>query len=306
MHKNLLIVGGGGFIGKNLVKYLQNEDFKISLLGRINLSDFSNTDVELFNDDLVNLSKYYDLINDSDAILWLAHNLVPGIKLSSLTIDFERNIFPLVQLYENLRDNSRLRKFIFVSSGGAIYGEPNEHLPIREDHLLKPISQYGFSKSIVEAYLTFLSKGKSIDTIILRPSNIFGPLQSLKKPQGIIGFAIDAAINNRTLDLYNEGNQIRDFLYISDFCNAILKIVQAPNLDEGNTSIYNIGSGCESSIKDVIQIIEELKGQKIKKNYLPMREVDCTYNVLDSNRFMERFDWTPKIGLFEGIKSLIN
>jgi UDP-glucose 4-epimerase len=301
----ILIVGGGGFIGKNMAFYLANQNYEISILGRLNKDDFNGLDIGLFNDDLSELSKYYHLINNSDIVIWLAHSLVPGIKLSTLTTDFDRNILPLVQLYENLTEKSTLKKFIYISSGGAVYGEPLVNMPIKEDHPLNPISQYGFSKKTAEGYLTFLSREKKMETIILRPSNIYGPLQSLIKPQGIIGFAIDAAVNRKTLNFYNEGNQIRDFLNIRDFCKAVFIIIENTKVNYTNTIVYNIGSSQAASIKDVVNIIENNSGIEIEKIHLPSREIDTMYNVLDCDKFISQFDWHAEVSLLEGIKSLM-
>lgn len=299
MKSRIAIVGGNGFIGKNLKTYLANMDYHIKVINR-GMCTTSERNISYLNLDIRDPEALLEAVRDVQTVIWLVHTSVPS-KADTLDVDFENNISPVVNLLEGVRDFPDLKQFIYFSSGGTVYGDIADHHPVDESYPQNPISSYGFSKSIIEKYIIFLTRNHSFESIILRPSNIFGPHQNMQKPQGIIGYALDAIISGKTLDLYDGGIMIRDFIYIDDVSEAVAKCI-ASETKHGETSVYNLGSGKGYSIKEVISVIEEVSGRHLGLINRTSRNFDCQYNVLDFSKLSKDKKWLPQTSLKDGIK----
>lgn len=304
---NIAIVGGNGFIGRNLADFLINKNYSITIISR-NVPKIENQilGVVYIAQDANDTETLIEICRSASVIIWLASNIVPAIHGTTLTEDFLSNVNPLVLFLEKAaRFDMKTRKLIYLSSGGTIYGDDITFEPIVESTLLQPISEYGLSKLISEEYIRFITFGKNIESYILRPSNVYGKYQNLSKPQGIVGFAFLAAMHNTELVLYNDGKAIRDFIFVDDLSEAIEKIIEA-DFVQGRITTLNIGSSVPVSILELVKKIEFITGKSIKTISKESRSFDCAYNVLDTKRIRSVLGWRPKTDINTGLNLVWN
>lgn len=304
MKQTIAIIGGNGFVGKNFTSYFLDKGYRIIVVDHsIKKQAAENSDIEFVAVDIHHTKELLNVAEKADYVIWLVHASVPSTQDESLVDDFALNVSPIVKFLEKADSLKNLKKFIYLSSGGTVYGDTTEHLPIKEDHPQKPISNYGLSKSVAEKYIEYITKNKSFETVILRPSNVYGPYQNLVKPQGIIGFAFKAIKNNLVLDLYDEGKVIRDFIYVKDLANAVENFLNN-NTASGNISFYNVGSKEGVSIKEILNKIENITGEKLQLNNKTSRNFDCEYSVLDTSKINQETDWYRETKIEDGLLSV--
>jgi UDP-glucose 4-epimerase len=304
MSSTIAIIGGNGFIGKNFSQYFSEKGYKVMVID-YNLATISNTDLNIsFHEiEVRHTQELVTAIKNCDHVIWLVHASIPSTKDDSLADDFGINVFPIIKFLEKAKENPLLKKFIYLSSGGTVYGNSDKHVPIKENHAQTPISGYGLSKVIAEKYIEYLTKACNFESVILRPSNVFGENQNLVRPQGIIGYAFKAIKENHSLDLYNEGLVVRDFIYVRDVAIAVEKIILGKH-EKGKVTCYNLGSNKGYSIKQILEKIEDITGKKLSLNHKSSRDFDCDYNVLDTSKISEELGWKIETELQQGLEKV--
>jgi UDP-glucose 4-epimerase len=299
MTKNILVLGGAGFIGRHLVRRLDAQGCRIRVLtrsGRTVASLSSHFDnIELVYGDFMDEHIVQTALTDIDAVYHLITTTFPSTSIHSSIYDIQSNLIPTVRLLELCQKES-VKRVIYLSSGGTVYGEP-EALPITEDTPLNPISIYGQSKKVVESYLNFFrdSSGLSID--ILRASNPFGPEQNPYGVQGLVSAAISHLLSGRSLPVIGDGSSIRDYLYIDDLIDALILALEAP----ANLTV-NISSEKGTSVMELIALLENVSGRKIKHHYVPNREDFVQNSSLSNAKAAKIMNWRPKVSLKDGLR----
>ncbi len=300
--QNILIIGGGGFIGTNLSLKLR-EYFNVFLVNRLN----NNTSELLKFENIHMLSSNVDGITSDQlrsknfhSIIWLLHNTIPASN-NDLNVDIQSDLFPLINFINLIKSINYTNDFLYFSSGGTIYGNPDLKLPIPEDSICAPISQYGFSKQIAELSLRFLSLDSKFHTSIVRPSNVYGIYQNLNRSQGIIGHAFNCIVSKKPLLLFDDGSIERDFIHIDDLSAFILKLLNSKK--NSLYEIYNIGSGQSTKLKALIDLIVDISHYNIDIVLENPRKFDCEYNVLDINKSRNIDNWEPLIDLKTGLEN---
>jgi len=219
-----------------------------------------------------------------------------AIRLAHPLIEAEQNIAPTLRFLQILQQYDGVQ-LIFVSSGGTLYGNPKT-IPVSEDHGLYPRSYHGAGKAAIEAFLMAYSIRPGKQVTIFRPSNLYGPGQTMRQGFGVIRTMLENLRNDTMTEIWGDGENIRDFLYISDML-AVFDIV----LDhKDHTGIYNVGAGKGHSINQIRQVIEQVCGKAFKFRYLPVRDVDVRQVVLDCSRLKEQLGWQPQVSLEQGIR----
>lgn len=304
MDKSIALIGGGGFIGTNLANFFLENDYQVLVIGRSLAEESSiNCNLKRMLVDVNKTSKLIEVLDQYENIVWLVNDLVPGSSMDSLVDDFTFNVSPLVNFLEAVPKLEKLKRFIFISSGGTIYGDSTDRILLDEGSPKNPISAYGLSKIVSEKYISFITKRSHFESFILRPSNVYGNHQNLKKPQGIIGYAFKAMIDNKTIDLYAEGTVIRDFVHVQDLSAAVRCCVESKQM-AANVRTYNIGSQIGYTIREVLDLMGEITGRKIQTITKPARPFDCEFNVLNINKIYSELGWKPSINLKEGLEKV--
>lgn len=305
MIKSIALIGGGGFIGTNVANFFIEKEYNVLVIGRsaIDKERFVSDKIKTSLIDVNHTSKLLEVVQGYDNVIWLVNNLLPSLKMDSLVDDFNLNVSPLVKFLELCKDANQLKRFVFISSGGTIYGDSVNNNFFNENCQAKPISAYGMSKIISENYVEYISHKANFDSYILRPSNVYGNFQNLIKPQGIIGYAFNAALNTSTIELFGNGMVTRDFVHVLDLASAIECCVDNVYIG-GKVKKYNVGSQNGYTITEIIDLVKNITNRDIKTISKPLREFDCLYNVLDINKIKTDLGWKPIIEIKDGLTSV--
>lgn len=301
--KNALILGGAGFIGGNLSRALVKCGISTKIFTRPTASLGRIQDildgVELIYGDFLDDSVLEEALEGVDTVFHLISTTFPNRKAKSSVYDVLSNLLPTIRLIEMCLEHG-VKKIVYASSGGTVYGEPQNDL-ISETHPLLPKSAYGQSKLTIENYLNFYARTTDIDINILRISNPFGSGQHSWRVQGIVAVAIGCLLNKRALQIYGEGKTIRDYIYIDDVIDAILSIASSPG-----SSVVNISSGIGYSVLEIVEKIERLTSQVIKKEFIRARPGDVQINVLSNKKAFDLYGWKPRVSIDEGLERTLD
>lgn len=295
--KKVLVLGGTGFLGRNLVDNLLRRNYQVTVVSR-HLSTLRRENlVHLRADITTDLSFLSKLKGFYECIFHAVTATVPFTAEKKPIYDVEKNLVGFIQLLESLQ-SLNFGSLVYISSGGTVYGNPDD-MPVTEDAPCNPINSYGIVKVAAEGYLRLFAKRFGFKHCILRVSNPFGPdqINSDKRSQGIVGILIHNIITGKSMDLYNYGNTQRDFIYIEDVSHALILAMEKLAI-----GTFNIGSGYAVSISEVVDKLFRVSGLKVPVNLLPKREFDVDRIVLDSSKFSVATGWAPNVDLDSGLR----
>lgn len=271
----ILLLGGAGFIGSALARRFELQGVTVHIIGR--------QDVERLEDVLPLCRTVVHLASGSTPGSSAVH---PGLELDNLA--FTARLLKSIQAWPETH-------LIFFSSGGTVYGNPGR-LPVTEDSPIRPLSNYGAGKASQETFCDALrAQGHAIT--ILRLSNAYGPGQTIKSGFGLVRTMLQHARAGTPLEIWGDGENIRDFIYIDDIVDATMGFIGLPE----DSSTYNLGSGVGYSVNQVRGIVEAQCGKELRSISRPARGVDVRSVVLDSSRLNARLGWRPAVGLVDGI-----
>ena len=295
---NFLILGGGGFIGGNLARGLVAKGHRPRIFTRSSSSLSKITDilddVEIVYGDFMDDVAVLRAMEDIEVVFHLISTTFPNTTTHSGVYDVFSNLIPTIRLIEICLAN-QVKKVVYASSGGTIYGEPQQ-IPIPETHILQPTSIYGQSKLTIENYLNFYTRSTPLEVNVLRISNPFGPGQKLLGVQGIISVAMGCIYYDRAIKIYGQGETIRDYIYIDDVIKALILAAE-----KSGSSIVNISSGVGKSVSEIIEAVEEVTGQSIRREFIPPRPGDVKINILANDLAKQVYGWQPEVEFSEGL-----
>ncbi len=237
------------------------------------------------------------VIERCDEIVDLAYASQPQSSFEDPLSDLNQNVAPAVALFRRVIGIRRIRRIVFVSSGGTVYG-PAQSMPIREDAGTAPISPYGITKLTIEKYAFMFHRTHDLPVIVARPANAYGPGQRPFRGQGLIATAIGCALRGERLPVY--GNTVRDYVFIDDLAAGIAAVLVSGRCGEA----YNIGSGGGLSSLDVIDRLRMLanrNGAVLELERLPGRRFDVPVNVLDISKISAETGWRPRTDFDVGL-----
>jgi UDP-glucose 4-epimerase len=299
--EKILVLGADGFIGSNLVKSLLKRSntevvaFDLFRNGKAkNLMPAEN--LTLFAGNFLNRNDIERAVDGIDYVFHFISLTTPGSSMDDPLIDVETNVKGSIVLLDKCA-KAGVKRIIFPSSGGAIYGNQDKEKYSEIDQV-NPISPYAISKLTIEKYLEYYKVHHGLDYLVLRYSNPYGPGQNIAGSQGIIPIFLNLIKQEKPINVFGDGNNIRDYIYIDDLIDITLKIYNKKN----NYSIYNIGSGSIATINNVLDIIKEVVRKDCIINYLPDRDIDVKRVVLDLKRISNEIPNKKFIDLHEGIK----
>jgi UDP-glucose 4-epimerase len=293
------VIGGAGFIGAHLVQELLKTGRDVLVVGRRERGLVSLPDsVAYLQGDIRNREFIANALRDVDEIVDLAYSSVPKTSYESPLLDITDNLPGSVGLFE-VASKLSLKKMLFVSSGGTVYGEP-QSMPITEDHPTNPISPYGITKLALEKYAQMYHKTRALPVVCVRPSNPYGEGQVPFVGQGFVATAIASMLAGKEIKIFGPQGTIRDYIYVGDLAKALVAA-----LDSGVPGeCYNIGSSVGMSNLEVIeQIAVAAKAQNINPwvTHVPARSFDVTANVLSTKKLFAMSGWQSETGFDAGI-----
>jgi len=291
--KKVLILGGNGFIGRNLGNYMADNGWNVFSFDR-ELPMKLNSKVQYLEGDFFDDKLLENLVKDKDVIYHAISTINPGNSSTEYMRGYEKDFLQTIKLCEYIQKNKS--KLIFLSSGGTVYGKQTKQ-PIREDALPSPINHYGNLKLCIENTIRIFAYQNKSDMVVARISNPYGPGQDYTKGVGFIDAAIKKAIRKEIIEVWGDGEIIRDYIYIDDVCVALAALAESVDIQHG---VINISSGQGTSMKEILAIIEELHGN-LRIQFKEARSVDLQEVVLDNSQMRDIIK-KPLYGIKVGIE----
>lgn len=297
-----LVLGGCGFLGSHLVEALIDAGHFVRCFDRVGACNPSfrvseGGSLELTYGDFLSEYDLTRALEEIDVCYHLVSTTIASTSNQNPRFDLETNVIGTLGLLD-IGVRSGLKKLIFASSGGTVYGVP-KFCPITEEHPTDPISSYGIAKLTIEKYLKLYTELHGLDSVILRLANPYGERQRTRAKQGAIAVFLGHALQEEDIHIWGDGSIVRDYLHVSDVADAMVKALSEP---AGGGRILNIGSGTGYNINEILDAIERVIGKPTRRIYLPGRPFDVPVNVLDISAAKNVLGWTPKISLIDGVR----
>ena len=301
----ILVTGGSGFIGSNLVDFLIKKNNFVLVVDDLSTGQRANQNSfatyihqDLCNyidneDEIVTLLKKYRI----DTVFHLAASADVFLSINNPEKVFEINLLASITLLQACKKVG-IDNFAFASTS-AVFGEP-KYLPVDEHHKTNPISPYGLSKLAFEQYLNYFSIDSEISITIFRLPNVYGPRQRSDLEGGVIAIFNDLMKKNKLVKIFGDGKQTRDWVYVDDIVNAFYLTL----LNHDKFNLCLLGSNTETSLNDLFNCLVDSLDYKGSPEFCPIRKGDIKKMVMTFDKAEEIFNWTPSISLSEGIKKL--
>jgi UDP-glucose 4-epimerase len=294
-----LVTGASGFLGRNLVAALIRSGEAVVALGRARHAVSPPAGVIWVEADVNAFDDWRAALEEVSTIYHLAWSSLPHSANAAPSQDASTNIVGTLRLLEALRSRPGTR-FVFPSSGGTVYG-PLDVVPVPEEHPTKPLTAYGISKLAVENYLNFFGDTHGLVPVSLRISNLFGPGQAFGRGFGAIATLSAFALRGEPIVIYGDGKTVRDYIFVTDLVDAILKAGQS-----GATSrVLNIGTGEGRSLNDIIDVVARHVDRPLQVNYIDRRAFDVPVSILKIDRARAELGWSPIVAFEDGIAQTI-
>ena len=304
-YKKALVTGGAGFIGSHLTERLHQNNIEVLVVDNLltgkkeNLAslDLENT---IYGD--VGSEETLELIKNfnPDVCFHLAAQSSVVISVEDPLLDFEHNLLQPVQLIKTLLE-THCKQFIFTSSGGTIFGEPEVIPTSEDDYAGEPVSPYGLAKKKLNELIEVMLQNETMSYSILNLSNVYGPRQDPHGEAGVMSIFTGKILNNETPTIYGDGEQTRDYVYVLDVVDALIK-----SSESEENLFLNIGTGIETSVNELVSILSKKISWDGEPNYEPMREGELLRSVLNYNRAKDQIGWEPNYTLDTGLDELIS
>lgn len=294
-----LILGGAGFIGTHLSVSLATRGHEVRIFDRphviISPIILSNDKIEVVGGDLLNDDDLGNAVKGCEVVFHLVSTTLPKTSNDNPVYDIETNLIGTLRLLDIVR-KYKVHKFIFLSSGGTVYGVP-KMIPIPEDHPTNPMVSYGITKLAIEKYLHLYHILHGLDYCILRVANPFGEWQRVEASQGVVAVFLHKALHKKPIEIWGDGSVTRDYIYVGDVADALVRTIDYSE----DHRIFNIGSGEGLSILNVLNAIERLVGYPLHTEFRPARAFDVPSNVLDISKARAHLKWEPQTAFDAGL-----
>jgi UDP-glucose 4-epimerase len=297
----ILVTGGAGFIGSHTVDALvASGNHQVSIIDNLSAGKRHqvNPAVHFHELDLRDADGVRRVIaaETPEVIVHLAAQMDVRRSVADPPYDAHVNVVGFLNLMEAARQHG-LRRVIFSSTGGAIYGE-QETFPAPEDHPLHPVSPYGITKLATEAYLFFYKVQYGIDYTALRYGNVYGPRQDPHGEAGVVAIFCGRMLEGKPCTIFGDGKQTRDYVFVGDVVRANLAAASATNLVSGP---INVGTGIESSVNDLYHTLGTVADVTRAPEYAPGRPGEQSRSVVSPARAAQLLNWKPQVDLAHGL-----
>jgi UDP-glucose 4-epimerase len=301
--RRVLVTGGAGFIGSHVCDAFAADGWSVTALDDLSAGREENLSagVELVVAD-IRSPEASRLVSEGgfDVISHHAAQIDVRVSVDRPDHDASINIMGLLNLLEAAVQGG-VRRFVYVSSGGVVYGEPEE-LPVSETATKQPLSPYGVSKLTGEHYLHFYRQIHGLEAVSLRYSNVFGPRQDPHGEAGVVAIFGRSVLEGRPLTLFGDGEQTRDYVYVGDVAEANLLAARV-DVSESMTMddvAFNVGTGVETSVNELASGVMRVAGREVPVERAPARPGELMRSCLDPSR-LEGLGWRPAGGLEDGL-----
>ncbi|MBN2013891.1 MAG: SDR family oxidoreductase [Candidatus Altiarchaeota archaeon] len=298
----IMVTGGAGFIGSHIVDKLVERGYEVVVVDNLSTGRKENLNQNARFHELDLRSKEdLERVFKENNIRKVIHQAAQASVIKSVRepdFDAEVNIIGTINLLECCRRYDT-EKIVYASTGGAIYGEP-EHLPMDEEHPIKPLSPYGLGKYVSELYMSLYHRLYGLKCTALRYSNVYGPRQDPHGEAGVIAIFSKKLLEDKQPIIFGDGKQTRDFVYVRDVVEANLLAL------EGVNGTYNICTGKQTSVNEIFEMLRNITGKKTKAAYEEERKGEVRYCSLNYSKAEKALKWKPKTGIEKGLKETVD
>jgi len=304
-YSRVLVTGGAGFIGSHVVDRLLTEDLDVIVLDNLQGGREENINSHIGEDgfrfvrgDVRDVTLVRELVKNVDAVVHHAALISVPKSIMNPVLTDDVNVRGTLNLLKASAD-SNVKRFVYASSC-AVYGE-TEGLPLKEDERLRPLSPYGVSKLAAEQYMRVFYEIFGLETICLRYFNAYGPRQVQSECSGVITHFLKNLRENRSLMIFGDGKQTRDFVHVRDIVEANVLTLERNDI-AGET--FNIATGVPTTINKLAKILIEVTRKNVKLVHSELRKGDIKHSYADVSKAKKKLQYTPKISLKEGLENL--
>jgi UDP-glucose 4-epimerase len=302
-----LVTGAAGFIGSNLVDRLLADGHDVVGVDDLSTGKRSNLDAAAtsasfrFAEIDITTPAFVDLVAETspELLFHLAAQVDVRVSVADPLLDARLNILGTINVCEAARQTGG-SKIVFTSSGGTIYGSP-EKLPASESSPLQPLSPYAISKVTGELYVAAYGELHGVDWVSLALGNIYGPRQDPHGEAGVVAIFGTAMLGGRPTKIFGDGTSTRDYVYVDDVVNAFVL-----TMAKGNAQRFNIGTGVETSVRDLHTAVAAAAGVPDEPTTADPRIGELQANALDATAAGEVLGWTPQVALPEGLARTVD
>jgi nucleoside-diphosphate-sugar epimerase len=302
----VLVTGGAGFIGSNLVRRLLQEEYSVVVLDNLSsgklenlLETKNNHNFKFIHGDVRDAITIKHALQGVAAVVHLAALIDISASVADPTLTHEINVTGTLNLLKEAAKQS-VNKFVFASST-AVYGD-TKNLPVREETACQPISPYAASKAAAEAYCSAYSGCYGLDTVRLRFFNVYGPRNENSIYSGVITKFLHKAQQNEALTIEGDGEQTRDFIYVDDVIQALIASLEGQGM---RGDVFNVCAGKPISINKLASTLSAVTGKNLKTTHVQPRVGDIRVSYGDPSKAAKRLGFKARINLAEGLKQLI-
>ena len=302
----ILVTGGAGFIGSHLVDRLIDASHDVIVLDNFSTGKARNlshsqrspnlrlmrADIRRISQSLLKRLRRVDRVCHLAAVTSVQQSIRDPVFTTEVNVVGTLNVLEVAKAL-------KAERVVFASSA-AVYGTPRT-FPISEDASISPISPYGASKAASEHYLRSFEENHGIEAVSLRLFNVYGPRQTPGQYAGVISIFAKRALNHQPLQIFGDGSQTRDFIYVSDVIDATIAALDK-NL---RSRVLNIASGAETTILELAKMIQEIAKSQIESKFSPRLAGDIARSVADITRARNELDFAPRISLADGLSATI-
>jgi UDP-glucose 4-epimerase len=290
---NILVLGGSGFIGRNLIEALYKESHKIYNFDIVPYPDFQMCESIVGGFEEIEIIE--KIMKDIDVVYHLISTTTPKTSIEDPEYCIKTNVLGTLRLLEICK-KYEIKHLIYTSSGGTVYGKIHE-MPIRETHATEPVCTYGISKLTVEKLLYMYGELYGLNYTVMRLANPYGPHQRVDAAQGAVMVFLNKCIHEQKVTVWGDGTIIRDYIYIEDAVGALM----APLDNMLFSGVYNVGTGVGYSLNELLNTISMVVQKPINIEYVEGRNIDVKENVLCIEKANNDLNWKPKVVLSDGI-----
>ncbi len=302
----ILVFGGTGFVGRNLVPMLREQGRNVRVVSR--RPDGAFLDAHAPGTEHLTLEQFYAdpaaALFGCTSVIYLASTSTPGANLTTPWQEAQDTLDPVLRVMSNLvefgSNDGQMPHFVYLSSGGTVYGQVDQNM-IHEDTPLNPISPYGLGKKMSEIAVDFMARTRGLRATILRPANPIGQWQT-SLSQGVVGALCRAATQGASFPMLGDGSAVRDYFDVRDLARAIIMTLDAPDASVGQ--IWNVGSGCGNSVREIHALVQDVSGRDIAIETRPSRPTDVDRVVLDIGQINAALNWHPSHELRDTLRGI--
>lgn len=294
----ILVTGGAGFIGSQVADAFIADGHDVYIIDNLSTGNEKNINPKAnflkYDIGSPELLKIFEK-EKFDAVNHHAAQIDVRKSVSDPIYDATINILGTINLLQSCIKIG-VKKFMFASTGGAIYGE-QEYFPADENHPTKPVSPYGITKLTIEKYLFFYKNEYGLNYTILRYANVYGPRQNPLGEAGVVSIFVNRLLKNENPVINGHGKQTRDYVFVEDVVKA-----NALNLHDNSSDIYNVGTGIETSVNEIFSKLNEISSGIAEEKHGPAAKGEQLRSVITSDKLYEKFGWKPSVKIDEGLK----